>query len=213
MNYLQKFQKENDLVPDGAIGKKTLRKMMEVFGTNKEETAFLLGQVDIETGGFRYGEENLNYSARGLRERFPKYFPTIEIAEQYARKPEMIANRVYANRMDNGDELSGDGWFHRGFGALQLTGKRNQTRFADKMCDPEIRVRPRKIADKYYFESALYYFNENDVWKNTITVSTYNITRVSKHVNLGNPNSRYTPNHLRERIERTNYYYGKIKQL
>jgi putative chitinase len=213
MDYLKKFQKENRLYPDGAIGKNTLTKMMQVFGTNKEETAFFLGQIDVETGGFRYGEENLNYSAQGLLATFGKYFPTRELADQYARKPEKIANRVYANRGGNGDEASGDGWKHRGFGALQLTLKNNQERFAQKIKDLCIIDTPSIISSKYYFESALYYFNENDVWDNTKTVSTDNITRVSKHVNLGNPNSRYTPNHLKERIERTNYYYNKLKQL
>lgn len=70
-------------------------------------------------------EENLNYSAIGLRKTFPKYFPTAEIAEAYARQPQRIANRAYANRMDNGDEASGDGWRFRGRGLVQLTGRRN----------------------------------------------------------------------------------------
>jgi putative chitinase len=135
------------------------------------------------------------------------------LADKYARKPEKIANRVYANQGGNGDEESGDGWRYRGQGAIQITFKNNHERFAQKMGDMSILDNPEKIADKYYFESALYYFNENDVWDNTKTVNTQNITKVSKHVNLGNPNSRYTPNHLKERIERTNHYYNILKNI
>src|SRR5690606_35024747 len=76
-------------------------------------------------------EENLNYSATGLRSVFRKYFPTDQIAASYARKPVLIANRVYASRMGNGDELSGDGWKYRGRGLIQLTGKNNVKALSD----------------------------------------------------------------------------------
>lgn len=84
-----------------------------------------LAQVIHESGHFKYKCENLNYSASALQSVFKKYFPTKELAEQYARKPEKIANRVYANRMGNGDEASGDGWLRRGRGLIQLTGTNN----------------------------------------------------------------------------------------
>lgn len=84
-----------------------------------------LAQILHESGGFKYAEENLNYSAEGLIATFKKYFPTLEIANQYARQPEKIANRAYANRMGNGDEASGDGWKFKGRGLIQLTGKDN----------------------------------------------------------------------------------------
>jgi putative chitinase len=77
--------------------------------------------------------ENLNYSAKGLVGTFKKYFPTEEIAKQYERKPEKIANRVYANRMGNGDENSGDGYKYRGRGLIQLTGKFNYTKFSQSI--------------------------------------------------------------------------------
>jgi putative chitinase len=104
----------------------------ELFA-NKQRIAAFLAQTGHESGGFRLISENLNYSANGLMTVFPKYFPNIELATQYARKPEKIANRVYANRMKNGDEASGDGWKFRGRGLIQLTGRDNYTRLAEAL--------------------------------------------------------------------------------
>lgn len=87
-----------------------------------------IAQIAHESGSFKYRVENLNYSAQALRAVFGKYFPTEELANVYARKPEQIANRVYANRMNNGNEESGDGWKYRGRGLIQLTGKENYTK-------------------------------------------------------------------------------------
>jgi putative chitinase len=92
-----------------------------------------LGQTGHESGGYRALRENLNYSAEGLNKIFKKYFPTVESAKPYARNPEKIANRVYASRMGNGDETTGDGWKYRGRGLIQLTGFFNYRRFADSI--------------------------------------------------------------------------------
>jgi putative chitinase len=92
--------------------------------------AGFLAQIAHESGGFNFIKENLNYSADGLRKVFPKYFPNIDIAKQYARPPEKIANRVYANRMKNGNEASGDGFKFCGRGLIQLTGRDNYTKLA-----------------------------------------------------------------------------------
>jgi putative chitinase len=92
--------------------------------------AAFLAQTAHESGGFNFIKENLNYGARGLLATFKKYFPSEELARQYERQPERIANRVYANRMGNGDESSGDGWKFCGRGLIQLTGKSNYTRLA-----------------------------------------------------------------------------------
>lgn len=97
---------------------------------NKKRIAAFLAQTAHESGGFSVTQENLNYSAKGLMGTFKKYFPNEELAKQYERKPEKIANRVYANRMKNGSEESGDGWAFRGRGLIQLTGRDNYTRFA-----------------------------------------------------------------------------------
>jgi putative chitinase len=95
--------------------------------------AAFLAQTAHESGGFRAIKENLNYRAVTLRKIFPKYFPTDELAAQYAGKPEKIANKVYGGRMGNGPEESGDGWRYCGRGLIQLTGKDNYTRYAQSL--------------------------------------------------------------------------------
>ena len=102
------------------------------INTTKRIAAFI-AQCSHESGGFRVLTENLNYKAAGLRRIFPKYFPTDELAKQYEKQPSKIANRVYANRMGNGDESSGDGFRYCGRGLIQLTGKSNYQAFADSL--------------------------------------------------------------------------------
>lgn len=92
--------------------------------------AGFLAQCGHESLNFTVLKENLNYSSKGLILTFPKYFQDADKAELYARQPEKIANRVYANRMGNGNETSGDGYKYRGRGAIQLTGKDNYTLFS-----------------------------------------------------------------------------------
>jgi putative chitinase len=101
-----------------------------------QRVAAFLAQCAHESGGFRALKENLNYRAETLRKIFPKYFPTDELAQAYANMPnkqEAIANRVYASRMGNGDEASGDGFRYCGRGLIQLTGKQNYTKFAESL--------------------------------------------------------------------------------
>lgn len=96
-----------------------------------ERLAMFFAQVGHESGGFRYRIENLNYSADGLKASgFKKYFKEEEFKD-FHRKPEKIANRVYANRMQNGTEDSGDGWRYRGRGLIQITGKANYTALSE----------------------------------------------------------------------------------
>jgi putative chitinase len=95
--------------------------------------AHFVAQCAHESGNFVFIKENLNYKAASLRKIFGKYFPTDELAAQYAGKPEQIANRVYANRMGNGDEASGDGYRYCGRGLIQLTGRDNYTFFAGSL--------------------------------------------------------------------------------
>jgi putative chitinase len=102
----------------------------------KPRVAAFLAQCAHESGGFKFLKENLNYKAASLRKVFPKYFPDDATAAAYANKPQMIANRVYANRMGNGDEASGDGWQFCGRGLIQLTGKNNYTFFAASLGIP-----------------------------------------------------------------------------
>jgi len=107
----------------------TVAQYYEMTNSAQRLAAFL-AQMAHESGGFNAIKENLNYSAKGLMTTFKKYFPTEELAKQYERKPEKIANRVYGNRMGNGDESSGDGYKFCGRGLIQLTGKQNYSRFA-----------------------------------------------------------------------------------
>lgn len=105
------------------------------INTPKRVAAFV-AQCAHESGGFMVLKENLNYKAPSLRKLFSKYFPTDALAEQYASKPnkqEAIANRIYASRMGNGDEASGDGFRYCGRGLIQLTGKTNYQMFADSL--------------------------------------------------------------------------------
>lgn len=101
-----------------------------------QRIAAFIAQCAHESGGFTAIKENLNYRAATLRRLFPKYFPTDELANRYASMPnkqEAIANRIYANRMGNGPEESGDGYRFCGRGLIQLTGRNNYTLFAESL--------------------------------------------------------------------------------
>ena len=100
---------------------------------NMNRAAAFVAQTAHESGGFNFVKENLNYGAKGLATTFKKYFPTEADAKPYERQPEKIANRVYANRMSNGDEASGDGYRFCGRGLIQLTGRANYTKFASDL--------------------------------------------------------------------------------
>jgi len=100
---------------------------------NMKRAAAFAAQTAHESGGFNFVKENLNYSADGLQKIFHKYFPDAGVAQEYAKKPEKIANRVYANRMGNGPEESGDGYRFCGRGLIQLTGRTNYTKFAQDL--------------------------------------------------------------------------------
>lgn len=106
--------------------------MAQFFVDNWDRVAAFMAQIDIESGGLRHREENLNYSAERLLQVFPRHFRGVDV-NQYARIPQKIANRVYANRMGNGNEASGDGWRYRGRGLIQLTGKNNYAAFGKAM--------------------------------------------------------------------------------
>ena len=106
------------------------KSLFDKYGlTTKLRIAHFMAQIEHESG-LKPISENLNYSAQGLMQTFSKYFTTTE-ALIFARKPEKIANRVYANRMGNGDEKSGDGWKYRGRGFIQITGKINYFQLAN----------------------------------------------------------------------------------
>lgn len=206
MEKIKEFQKNNGLLNDGIIGKKTLAKIKENLKINSdEELANFMGQISHETGEFKLDTENLNYSASGLLKIFKKYF-TPSMANQYARNPEKIGNRVYADRMGNGNEASMEGFKFRGRGALQLTGKNNYKLFSDFVGEDCVK-KPELVSTKYYFESAKFYFDTNKLWNIAKKVDTKSITKLSKAINLGNANSSSTPHGLDDRIKKTNEFY------
>lgn len=146
--------------------------------------AHFLSQCSHETGNFKIFEENLNYSADGLRRIFSRHFPGT-LSESYARNPQRIANRAYANRMGNGNESSGDGWKYRGRGALQTTGKENYKRLGEFL-GVNLLENPDLVATKYSLASAGFFFDSNKLWTICDRGSDdATVTAVSRRVNGG----------------------------
>ena len=169
-------------IPDTVIAQ--IPDVMTKFGIDTPvELAHFLAQCGHESGGFRVVNENLNYSAKGLLGIFKKYFPTQTLAEQYQRKPEKIANRVYASRMGNGDEASGEGFKFRGRGYIQLTGKQNYTAFG-KAIGVDIAANPDLVATKYPLLSAAWFFSKNCLGR-CKDASDASVLSVTKCVNGG----------------------------
>ena len=135
----------------------------KVLPENKIDTPLrvchFLAQIIHESGHLRYNSENLNYSASALKSVFKKYFPTDELANKYARQPEKIANRVYANRMGNGNEASGDGWKMRGRGLIQLTGYDNYKKCGEYFNIDLIKTPDLLLVPEYSIKSACWYWN------------------------------------------------------
>lgn len=162
-----------------------------------------LAQVTHESNDFKVLKENLNYSQSGLLSVFRKYF-TPEQALAYARKPEKIANRVYANRLGNGDEASGDGWKYRGRGAIQVTGKTNYMKCSLYLFNDErLLTNPDKLLEpKYAILSACWYWRTNNL--NRIA-DTDNIQLLTRKVNGGT-------NGLSDRQSRFTRIYSVLKK-
>ena len=147
--------------------------------------AHFLAQCGHESGGFRVTQENLNYSAKGLMGIFKKYFPTQALAESYQRQPQKIANKVYANRMSNGSEDSGDGFKFRGRGYIQLTGRANYTAFG-KAINEDIVSNPDVVSGKYALLSAAWFWSTNGLNRLADTGATDQVvTSITKRVNGG----------------------------
>jgi putative chitinase len=202
---LKNLQSKIGVTADGAFGPGTLKAAMAYYKMTPERAAHFFAQTAHETGGFKAFSENLNYSADGLQKIFGKYFPGL-LEEQYARNPEKIANRVYADRMGNGAEASGDGWKYRGRGALQLTGKSNYKAFSDYLKNPLIMEQPDLVAGELAFESAMFFFDKNKLWDicdKGVTKET--ILALTKRINGGTHG-------LADREEKTIKYYGWLKK-
>jgi len=165
--------------------------------------AHFLAQCGHESGGFRLTKENLNYSAKGLNGIFKKYFPTLESALPYERKPEKIANKVYGGRMGNGPEASGDGAKFCGRGYIQLTGKDNYTAFG-KSIGEDVCANPQVVAEKYALLSAAWFFSKNGLHKMADGGATDSVvTSITKRVNGGTIG-------LEDRIKHFKEYYSLL---
>ena len=195
---LASLQKKIGVTADGVFGKGTLKAAMAYYKLTPVQAAHFFAQTAHESGNFKAFSENLNYSAEGLLRIFSKYFDVAR-AKQYARQPEKIANRVYANRMGNGDEASGDGFKYKGRGALQLTGKSNYNDFAKWLGKT---IDPNDVADEYAFESAKYFFDKNKLWGICDKgVDDATILALTKRINGGTHG-------LDDRKAKTKLYYG-----
>jgi putative chitinase len=179
-----------------------------IYGYNIESKlriAHFLSQTHHESAGFKSVTENLNYSAERLLAVFPKYFKTIEEAKKYARKPELIANKVYANRMGNGDEASGDGWKYRGRSYIQLTGKNNYIKFGESI-NKDIINNPDIVAEQYALIAAGWFWKINNI--NEIAdkgTSIEVIKEITKKINGGY-------NGIEHRQSLFNYYYKELNK-
>lgn len=189
-------------VPDTVIIQ--IPEVMEKFQINTPlRLAHFLAQCGHESGNFKATQENLNYSADGLKKIFPKYFPG-NLAESYARNPEKIASKVYGGRMGNGDETTKEGYKFRGRGYIQLTGKANYTAFA-KAINEDTVANPDLVATKYPLASAAWFFSKNGL--NAISdkgADDATVTAVTKRVNGGTIG-------LADRIKHFKEYYNLLK--
>lgn len=150
--------------------------------TTVERVAAFLAQCGHESADFTVLKENLNYSAEGLSKVFPKRFPTVAAAQPYNRNPEKIANKIYADRMGNGPEASGDGYKYRGRGAIQLTGKENYSKFAASVGKTLDEAVAYCETLEGAIESACWFWNTNKL--NALADAT-DIVALTKRINGG----------------------------
>jgi putative chitinase len=199
---LKSLQTKIGITADGAWGPGTFKAAMAFYKLSPVRAAHFFAQTAHETGGFKAFSENLNYNAKGLMGIFKKYFPDAATAAKYERKPEAIANRVYASRMGNGPESSGDGWRYRGRGALQLTGRDNYKAFADYCKRPDVMSNPDLVATELAFESAMFFFERNKLWAICDQgVTDAAILSLTKKINGGTHG-------LQDRSDKTKKYIG-----
>lgn len=179
--------------------------VVEKFGINTPlRLSHFLAQCGHESGGFKIVNENLNYSTKGLMTTFKKYFPNKILAEQYQRKPEAIASKVYGNRMGNGPESTKEGYKFRGRGYIQLTGKENYIAFGNSI-NEDLTKNPDKVATDYPLLSAAWFFTKNGLHKLSDLGSNDDVVeKITRRVNGGT-------NGLEDRIKHFNEYYSLLK--
>ena len=199
---LKMLQKKCGVTPDGAFGPNTARAIAEHYGLNANRGAHLLGQAAHESGNFMISEENLNYRAETMCRVWPSRFKSEAEAAPYAMNPQKLANKVYANRMGNGSEASGDGYKNRGRGFIQLTGATNIKQFAEHIGRDSLVDDPSPIADELAMDSAIFFFEKNGLFGLADKgVNDSIIKSITKRVNGGYHG-------LDDRIEKTKKIYG-----
>ncbi len=185
-----KFEFRKDML-EGIIGKNpyldywynAICEILPVYEIDTpERVAAFLAQCAHESGNFRFLKENLNYKAESLVKVFPKYFPDMGTAKQYEKKPEKIANRVYGNRMGNGDESTGDGFRYMGRGLIQLTGKNNYTIFAASIDTPLEEIPEYLQTFEGAVQSACWFWEQNNLNKEA---DAKDIKTMTKKINGG----------------------------
>jgi putative chitinase len=160
-----------------------LNKLLPDYEINTpQRVAAFIAQCAHESGNFVFLKENLNYRAESLMRTWPRHFPTMDVATQYARQPERIANRAYANRMSNGDEASGDGWRYAGRGLIQLTGKSNYTSFAESIETPVEEIPAYLETFEGAVQSACWFWETNNLNQ---FADTNDILTMTKRINGG----------------------------
>ena len=168
------------------IDAKWLKPLEDTFAkydisTPKRQAAFI-GQCAHESNNFRNLEENLNYSAEGLMRTWNSRFPTLEIAQQYARNPEKIANKVYGGRAELGNTEEGDGWKFHGRGLIQLTGRSNVTVCGEALGIPFAETPELLLQPEYAALSAGWFWNKKNL--NSLADSG-DVETMTKRINGG----------------------------
>ena len=197
---MKKLQERCGCTPDGAFGPNTARAIAKHYDLSPNRAAHLLGQAAHESGGFTITKESLYYSTpERICKVWPSRFKTVEDAMPYAKNPKALADKVYSNRMGNGE---GEGHIYIGRGFIQLTGKDNYRSFASDMRVPDVMNDPSLVETDYAFESAMWFFEKNGLFKMADNgIGTDNIKSITKRVNGGTHG-------LDDRINQTQKIYG-----
>ena len=197
---MKKLQERCGCTPDGAFGPNTARAIAKHYDLSPNRAAHLLGQAAHESGGFAITKENLYYSTpERICKVWPSRFKTVEDAMPYAKNPKALADKVYSNRMGNGE---GEGHIYIGRGFIQLTGKDNYRSFASDMRVPDVMNDPSLVETDYAFESAMWFFEKNGLFRMADNgIGTDNIKSITKRVNGGYHG-------LDDRIAQTQKIYG-----
>lgn len=179
-------QQLQQIIPNNQYAEHWSQVMEQLFPDYEINTpqriAAFVAQCAHESNGFTALKENLNYKAESLCKVFPRYFPNMDVATQYAHKQEAIANRAYANRMGNGSEESGDGYKYCGRGLIQLTGKDNYQNFADSV-EMSVEDVPEYLGTfEGALQSALWFWEKNNL---NALADAGDILTLTKRINGG----------------------------